>query len=101
MRDDDIYRSQFRLPYRLYEALKRVAEENHRSLNAEIVARLEASLGEDRERFINYGLPPSKQDGGEDRDRMELVRMLEEAARRLKQDMADEIERRQERGEEG
>lgn len=93
MRDDDIYRSQFRLPYRLYETLKKAAEQSHRSLNAEIVARLEASLDEDRERFIDYGLPPSKRGGSEDRDRMEMIRMLEEAARRLKQDVTRKIER--------
>ncbi|WP_175994897.1 Arc family DNA-binding protein [Burkholderia vietnamiensis] len=37
---DDTYRSQFRLPYPLYEKLKQAADENHRSVNAELVARL-------------------------------------------------------------
>jgi len=40
----DMYRSQFRLPYPLYEDLKAAADNNHRSLNAEIVARLEKSF---------------------------------------------------------
>lgn len=42
---DEIYRSQFRMPYALYEQLKASAAANHRSVNAELVARLEASFG--------------------------------------------------------
>lgn len=41
---DDTYRSQFRLPYELYEQLKKSSKDNHRSLNAEIVDRLQESL---------------------------------------------------------
>ncbi|WP_082936726.1 Arc family DNA-binding protein [Pseudomonas citronellolis] len=41
---DEIYRSQFRLPYPLYEQLKASADANRRSVNAELVARLEESL---------------------------------------------------------
>jgi hypothetical protein len=41
--EKDTYRSQFRLPQTLFEKLKASAEENKRSLNAELVARLEAS----------------------------------------------------------
>jgi len=41
---EDIYRSQFRLPYPLYEQLKASADANHRSVNAELVARLEQSF---------------------------------------------------------
>lgn len=41
---NDIYRSQFRLPYSLYESLKDAADANRRSVNAELVARLEASI---------------------------------------------------------
>ncbi|MNJ21389.1 Arc-like DNA binding domain protein [compost metagenome] len=41
---DDLYRSQFRLPYPLYEQLKAAAEGNRRSVNAELVARLEESF---------------------------------------------------------
>lgn len=41
---DDTYRSQFRLPYPLYEKLKKSAEEHNRSLNSELVYRLETSL---------------------------------------------------------
>ena len=41
---DDQHRSQFRFPYPLYEQLKASAEANKRSLNAEIVLRLEASF---------------------------------------------------------
>jgi uncharacterized protein YlxW (UPF0749 family) len=41
---DEIYRSQFRMPYALYEQLKASADANHRSVNAELVARLEDSF---------------------------------------------------------
>lgn len=44
MKKDDTFRSQFRLPYELYEKLKEESEKNHRSLNAEIVARLQDSF---------------------------------------------------------
>nr|WP_163503965.1 Arc family DNA-binding protein [Halomonas socia] len=44
----DIFRSQFRLPYPLYEDLKKAADDNHRSLNAEIVARLEQSFADEQ-----------------------------------------------------
>lgn len=37
------FRSQFRLPQDLADRLKKSAAENHRSLNAEIVDRLESS----------------------------------------------------------
>lgn len=40
----EIFRSQFRLPHSLYEKLKASAESSNRSLNAEIVARLEESF---------------------------------------------------------
>lgn len=48
---DDIYRSQFRLPWRLYEELKQKADFAGRSLNAEVVNRLETSL--QTEEFLN------------------------------------------------
>lgn len=41
---DDIYRSQFRLPYDLYEKLKEAADAKSRSVNAELVARLADSF---------------------------------------------------------
>ncbi|PMY37310.1 hypothetical protein C1Y35_19685 [Pseudomonas sp. GW456-L14] len=41
---DEIYRSQFRLPYPLYEQLKEAADENHRSVNAELVACLQSTI---------------------------------------------------------
>lgn len=44
---EDTFRSQFRLPYPLYEKLKAVAEQSNRSLNAEIVARLQSSFQRD------------------------------------------------------
>lgn len=43
---NDIYRSQFRMPYSVYENLKEAADQNHRSVNAELVARLENSFCE-------------------------------------------------------
>ncbi|QLI80775.1 Arc family DNA-binding protein [Chitinibacter fontanus] len=41
---NDLYRSQFRLPWDLYEALQEQATANERSLNAELVQRLQDSL---------------------------------------------------------
>lgn len=41
---EELYRSQFRLPWALYEQLKERAEVEGRSLNAEVVKRLEASF---------------------------------------------------------
>lgn len=38
---EEIYRSQFRLPYSLYEQLKASAEKHQRSVNAELVAALQ------------------------------------------------------------
>ena len=45
------FRSQFRLPFDLADKLKASAEENHRSLNSEIVARLERSYSHDAEQL--------------------------------------------------
>ena len=42
--EKDIYRSQFRMPQELYERLKVEADKNKRSVNAELVARLEESF---------------------------------------------------------
>lgn len=44
---EDQYRSQFRLPYSLYEKLKVAADKNGGSLNGELVARLERSIEAD------------------------------------------------------
>lgn len=44
MKKDDQYRSQFRLPYELYEQLKAAADTNKNSVNAELVARLQESF---------------------------------------------------------
>lgn len=44
MNKDDVYRSQFRLPYEIYELLKGESENNRRSLNAEVIARLQQSF---------------------------------------------------------
>lgn len=41
---NDYFRSQFRLPNDLYEKLKAEAERSGRSLNSEIVARLDGSF---------------------------------------------------------
>lgn len=41
---EEIYRSQFRLPYSLYEKMKASADKNRRSVNAELIARLEESF---------------------------------------------------------
>lgn len=42
---NDLFRSQFRLPTELAEKLRVAAGENSRSMNAEVVARLEKSFG--------------------------------------------------------
>lgn len=42
--EKDQYRSQFRLPYPLYEKLKAASTEHGKSLNGELVDRLERSL---------------------------------------------------------
>jgi hypothetical protein len=42
---NDVYRSQFRLPWALYEALQEQATANGTSLNTELVQRLHASFG--------------------------------------------------------
>jgi len=41
---EDTYRSQFRLPYPLYEKLKEAADVAGRSVNAELVHRLSIAL---------------------------------------------------------
>lgn len=41
---EDTHRSQYRLPWPLYEELKAAAEKNRRPLNAELVARLESTF---------------------------------------------------------
>jgi Arc-like DNA binding domain len=41
--NDKSWRSQVRLPSILVEQLKKMAQKNHRSLNSEIVAQLQAS----------------------------------------------------------
>lgn len=58
---EDIYRSQFRLPYPLYEQLKASADEGRRSVNAELVARLEDTfLIEEAIQTIAPGMPLSE-----------------------------------------
>jgi hypothetical protein len=41
---EDLYRSQFRLPHDLYELLKAAAHQEGRSVNAEVVARLQRTF---------------------------------------------------------
>lgn len=59
---DDIYRSQFRLPYDLYEKLKEAADAKSRSVNAELVARLADSFDdtENQLRALNNKLAVSE-----------------------------------------
>lgn len=45
---DDTYRSQFRLPYPLYEKLKEASDIAGRSVNAELVHRLSMALDADK-----------------------------------------------------
>lgn len=58
---EDIYRSQFRLPYSLYELLKASADENRRSVNAELISRLEASFSKQEVVRHTLGLPLNDQ----------------------------------------
>ncbi|QHF03343.1 Arc family DNA-binding protein [Pseudomonas asturiensis] len=44
---EEIYRSQFRMPQSLYELLKASADNNRRSVNAELISRLESSFSKD------------------------------------------------------
>ena len=44
MQKNDAFRSQFRIPADLYEKLKAAADDSRRSLNAELVARLDGSF---------------------------------------------------------
>ncbi len=41
---EDTFRSQFRLPWPLYDELKKAATKNRRPLNVELVARLESTF---------------------------------------------------------
>jgi len=53
---NEIYRSQFRLPYSLYEQLKQASEESQRSVNAELISRLQES----------FATPPRTPDASDD-----------------------------------
>ena len=46
---DETFRSQFRLPFPLYERLKHSADKSRRSVNAELVSRLAESFQSPRE----------------------------------------------------
>lgn len=50
----DILRSQFRLPIDLADQLKGASEANNRSLNAEIVARLQMSFRQEGEALSSF-----------------------------------------------
>ncbi|MDH0749528.1 Arc family DNA-binding protein [Pseudomonas sp. GD03842] len=63
---EEIYRSQFRLPQGLYELLKAAADENHRSVNAELVSRLEMSFSKRERTNLSLGLPIGEEDPGQD-----------------------------------
>lgn len=74
---EELYRSQFRFPYSLYEQLKKSADSNHRSVNAELVARLEESFQR-----------PAAQSEPLDREQtaalvQEMQRLIDQAARNL------------------
>lgn len=69
---EDIYRSQFRLPYSLYERLKAAADANRRSVNAELVARLEESFATDMHRFIKSNVMPAAEGSGLELEELQL-----------------------------
>ncbi len=55
--EEDTYRSQFRMPYSLYELLKASADNNRRSVNAELIARLESTFTKKDLVRLRLGLP--------------------------------------------
>lgn len=61
---EEIYRSQFRLPYSLYELLKASADENRRSVNAELIARLESTFKKMDAVRHSLGLPMNETEAG-------------------------------------
>ncbi|WP_300727463.1 Arc family DNA-binding protein [Pseudomonas sp.] len=67
---EDIYRSQFRIPYSLYELLKASADENRRSVNAELISRLEASFSKREVVRHKLGLPLAEEpsEGGDEQE---------------------------------
>lgn len=74
--EEDIYRSQFRLPYSLYELLKASADHNHRSVNAELIARLESTFKKmDRVR-MHLGLPFAAEDEASEDEALEERKRL-------------------------
>jgi hypothetical protein len=64
--EKDIYRSQFRLPGDLYEQLKKAAEESGRSVNAELVYRLQTTF-----------IAPSKESEAHARAGLDLAKLTE------------------------
>lgn len=76
MKKDDIYRSQFRLPYSLYERLKESAETNNRSVNAELIARLEHSFY--TEDLISKKYEEMQEQIDEIREKMKNVKFIKE-----------------------
>lgn len=73
---DDIYRSQFRLPYSLYEKLKTEADKAGRSVNAELVVRLSRSFEENAQPPISPDSLPPLQDQHMDQLATEVLRRL-------------------------
>jgi hypothetical protein len=63
---EEIYRSQFRMPYSLYESLKAAADKNRRSVNAELIARLEEGF----EREAASAEQPARMSFKVDRDKL-------------------------------
>lgn len=59
---NEIYRSQFRLPQSVYELLKASADENRRSVNAELISRLESSFSKKERIRHKLGLPMNEPD---------------------------------------
>lgn len=72
--EEDIYRSQFRLPYSLYELLKASADENHRSVNAELIARLESTFKKMDVVRHSLGLPMTESEADQEEDREAQLR---------------------------
>lgn len=71
---EDLYRSQFRLPNALYESLREAAHRQGRSINAEVVARLQQTF-------------TAEHDGAELLTVQDVEKMLAEMRRAVESDL--------------
>lgn len=77
-KQDDFFRTQIRIPTGIHLALKEAAEESGRSMNAEIVARLEQSFSPGQG-LIGQAMIESE------------TKRMEEMFSEMRQDLLDEV----------